>query len=265
MPRHFANLTGAATLPTSGLRLTARVVADLIANQATGVIHGVAGTGKTYAVEAALEHLASAAPAPGPAPEPYRRPVPVATFTLAFPSRPTMRLVADELLTTLTGTAAPTSRNRFYLTNALIELLAGLPRLLVIDEAQRLTGDCIELLRHLHDHPDTRFALLYVGGDGCWEVLSREPMLRSRVFRRLPFHPLRRGQIPALIRDYHPIYASASDALLLEIDDAYAHGTLRDWAVFTRTAVDLCREDATGHITERVAHNAYALLGGADT
>jgi adenosylmethionine-8-amino-7-oxononanoate aminotransferase len=111
MPRHFANLTGAATLPTSGLRLTARIVDDLITNLATGVIHGVAGTGKTYAVEAALEALCTGASG-GWAGGAGRR-LPVTTFALAFPSRPTMRLVADELLKALTGTPAPTSRNRW--------------------------------------------------------------------------------------------------------------------------------------------------------
>lgn len=212
MPRHFAGLAGAATLATAQFQLTARIVADLVACHATGVIHGAAGTGKTYAVEAALESL----PRGG---GPVAR---VTTCTLAFPARPTMRLVADELLRALTGTAVPHHRSRFYLTAALTGLLSGPPRLVVIDEAQRLNGDCIELLRHLHDHPDTRFALLYVGGDGCWEVLSREPMLRSRVFRRLPFQPLPRTQVPALIRSYHSIYGGAPDGLLLDIDDTYA-------------------------------------------
>ena len=44
--------------------------------------------------------------------------------------------------------------------------------------------------RYLHDHDDTAFGLLYVGGNGCWEVLSREPMLRSRIFRRVRFGPM---------------------------------------------------------------------------
>ncbi|MFC6881861.1 hypothetical protein ACFQKB_19050 [Actinomadura yumaensis] len=44
---------------------------------------------------------------------------------------------------------------------------ARFPRLVVVDEAQRLTGHALELPRHLHDDPDTRFGLLYVGGDGC--------------------------------------------------------------------------------------------------
>lgn len=88
------------------------------------------------------------------------------------------------------GTDPAGSRSRFDLINHLVGLLAATPRLVVVDEAQRLNGECIEMLRHLHDHPAARFALLYVGGDGCWEVLSREPMLRSRIFRRLPFTAL---------------------------------------------------------------------------
>lgn len=135
-------------------------------------------------------------------------------------------------------------------------------RLVVIDEAQCLNGACIEMLRHLHDHPQTSFALLYVGGDGCWEVLSREPMLRSRVFRRLPFKPIPREQIPALMREYHPVYAAAGDALLWDVDDSYAHGTMRDWAVFTHTAADLCREAGLACLDEKVVGNAYMLLGG---
>jgi len=251
MPRHFAGLDGAATLAAAQFQLAGRIVTDLIAHHATGVIHGAAGTGKTYAVEAVLESL----PCGGAATR-------VATCTLAFPARPTMRLVADELLRALTGTAGPQHRNRFYLTAALTGLLSGPSRLVVIDEAQRLNGDCIELLRHLHDHPETRFALLYVGGDGCWEVLSREPMLRSRVFRRLPFQPLPRAQVPALIRGYHPIYGGAADELLLDIDDTYAHGTLRDWAVFTHTAATLCAEAGREQVDKAVAANAYSLLGG---
>jgi hypothetical protein len=52
-------------------------------------------------------------------------------------------------------------------------------------------------------------------------------MLRSRIFRRLPFKRLAREQVPALMRGYHRIYADAAEELLLDIDDVYAHGTLR--------------------------------------
>ena len=254
MPQHFVNLPGAATLPTRLYQLAGQIIDDLIAESATGVVHGPAGTGKTYAVEAALERLRDAGPGPAGSQ--------VSVCTLAFPSKPTMRLVADELLTALTGAAAPRSRNRFQLIAVLTGLLSGPRRLVVIDEAQRLNGDCIELLRHLHDHPHTRFALLYVGGDGCWEVLSREPMLASRVFRRLPFTRLDRPSVPALMRCYHPVYDGADEGLLLEIEDAYGKGMLRNWAVFTHAAVSLCRKAGTDRISAEVAGNVYAKLGG---
>lgn len=136
MPRQFVDLPGAATLATRQFQLTAQIVDDLVAAGATGVVHGPAGTGKTYAVEAALEQLRDPAP-PDPVGGGRRRRVDVVTCTVAFPSRPTMRLVADELVRALTGSTAARSRNRFYLTAALVELLSGPPRLLVIDFTDR--------------------------------------------------------------------------------------------------------------------------------
>jgi DNA transposition AAA+ family ATPase len=249
MPTHFLGLRDAATLATGQFQLAERIIDDLVEHAATGVIHGPAGAGKTFAVEANLERLRAG----------DQR---VVTCSLAFPSRPTMLRVAVELVTAVSGAAPAGSHSRFRLISHLVGLLANPRRLVVIDEAQRLNGDCIELMRHLHDHPDTRFALLYVGGDGCWGVLSREPMLRSRVFRRLPFKRLTKDKIPDLMRGYHPIYAEADTALLLEIDDCYAHGSLRDWAAFTHTAAGLCAANGRGVLDAAVLANAYTLLGG---
>lgn len=89
-----------------------------------------------------------------------------------------MLRVAQVLLSALTG-QRPTG-NRFWLGDRLIDLLAETPRLIVIDEAQWLTRESIEYLRHLHDDPATQFGLLLAGGDGCWQVLEREPMLHCR-------------------------------------------------------------------------------------
>lgn len=47
------------------------------------------------------------------------------------------------------------------------------PRFVVIDEAQNLNRECIEFHRHLGEDPHRRGAMLLVGGDGSWEVLSR--------------------------------------------------------------------------------------------
>ena len=100
----------------------------------------------------------------------------------------------------------------------------------MIDEAQRLNGDCIELLRHLHDHPHTRFALLYVGGDGCWEVLSREPMLASRYPPAAvhpaeqagkPPHAARREHVSALSWEYGQAWLAGSGVTDLIVDRAH--------------------------------------------
>lgn len=172
-----------------------------------------------------------------------------------------MRLVATTLLTALTRSASP-DRNRFEATAQLIDILSHGRRVIVIDEAQRLNRECIEFFRHLHDHPMTTFALLLVGGDGCWEVLSREPMLRSRIYRRVVFRPLNRRQVLSVVRQYHRLYQDIADELVDFIDDNFAHGNFRNWAAFTRSAQDLCQ--GTGRLTvdEAIARNVFALHGG---
>ncbi|MDG4785212.1 hypothetical protein O7626_04555 [Micromonospora sp. WMMD1102] len=47
MPGHFLGLQGANTLVTGQYQLTSRIIDDLVANTATGVIHGPAGVGPT--------------------------------------------------------------------------------------------------------------------------------------------------------------------------------------------------------------------------
>src|SRR6266581_9692500 len=150
----------------------------------------------------------------------------------AFPSQPTMRQVTTTLLELITRVPSA-ERNRFYATALLIDELARRPRVVVIDEAQRLNRECIECLRHLHDHPATTFALLLVRGDGCWEVLSREPMLRSRIYRRVTFRPLESREVLDVLPRYHRLYQHVDGELLLFIDDNFAHGNFRNWASFT--------------------------------
>lgn len=249
--RHFLDLDGAATLPTEALALVDQAVADLVATRAMGAVHGQAGLGKTFAVEQALA----------------RRTDRVDACWVSFPSRPTMRLVAATLFAELCG-VAPGRRDRFALSAELLEQLAdhrgrdGRERLVVVDEAQQLNRECIEFLRYLHDHRLTRFGLLLVGGDGAWQVLAREPMLRSRIYRRVVCTPLSGAQVCALLPRYHRIYDGVEAELLLFVDDHFAHGNLRDWAAFTATAVELCHDTGVEQLDEQIARNAFALHGG---
>ena len=242
MSAHHLGLD-AAVLRTRHLLLTDQAVGDLVAAEAMGAVVGPAGLGKTFAITHATTHLSE----------------PVVCLT--FEGRPTMRLVADRLLHHFTG--APARGTRFAMTDELLRRLSERRRLIVIGEAQNLTRDCFEYLRHLHDDPETHFALLFDGGDGCWEVLAREPMLRSRIYRRVAFTALTDGDVLALIPAYHPIYTDVDPELLLLINDQAANGRLRSWAAFTHTAHGICRRNGIARINERVARNALTLLGGA--
>ena len=242
-PAHFLGLEGAAILPTSHFLLTRRAVEDVVDRAAMGVIHGDAGLGKTFAVQAALAAHDNWAIA-----------------TMSFPNQPTMRQVAATLLLDTAGVPDP-GYNRFRTTALLLEEFGRIPWLIVVDEAQRLNGVCIEYLRHLHDHPATRFALLLVGGNGCWEVLSREPMLESRVWRRVEFRALTSAEVLRHLRGYHRLYAGVPDELLLFIDDNFAHGLLRNWAAFTLSAQRECARLGRP-LDEQVVRAVFALHGG---
>jgi type II secretory pathway predicted ATPase ExeA len=246
---------GARQISTPQLQMARHVITDTAEHLAVGVIHGIAGLGKTFATRTCTTALTA-----------RKRPSDrIDAVTVAFPARPTMRLLADLLLQTLTGSAPGRRDNRFYLTSGLVRELARVPRLLVVDEAQRLPEECIELLRYLHDHDDTVFGLLYVGGNGCWEVLSRQPMLRSRIWRRQSFAPMDRAEVPPVMRSYHRLYADVDDELLHYVDDHFAHGIWRNWALFSSTAHLLAKRSHRTTLDLEITDNAFALhAGGGD-
>lgn len=171
----------------------------------------------------------------------------------------TREAVADRLPAGLTG--SPGRGTRFALTQQIHTLLAEQPRLVVIGEAQNLNRDCFEYLRHLHDAPETRFGLLFDGGDGCWDVISREPMLRSRIYRPVAFAPLGLDDVLELIPGYHPIYDRVAPTLLELVNGRAAHGRLRSWAAFTKTATELCNSQHP-QITKEIALAAIDHIVG---
>jgi hypothetical protein len=73
-----------------------------------------------------------------------------------------------------------------------------------VDEAQWLNGEAFEYFRYLWDEPATRFAVVFVGGEGCHTVLRREPMLSSRVFIWQHFTRLTPEEVQQVIPLFHP-------------------------------------------------------------
>lgn len=248
MGRHFLDLD-AGIVRTEDYALCQRAVADVVAAGAMGVVHGQAGAGKTFAVEDAVAATGEHA------------------VFLAFASRPTMRGIAEELCVRLfdfdTGRAE--QKNLARLLRARLD---AEPVLIVVDEAQRLNPECFEFLRYLHDPAERglgaaacRSPMLLVGGDQAWGVLAADPMLRSRVYRRVHCRRLRPEQVLAWMPRFHPLYADAPTELLSFVDHHCGHGLFRNWAAFTRTVLDVVGPGAK--LTREAAANAFTLLGGA--
>ena len=215
--RHYQDLSDASIIRTEALLLAEHAILDLVDDFGIGLLYGEAGLGKTTALEWSLRKLRHT--------------------TVSFPSRPTRRETVATLYELIVGTTP--RGNRYAIERALRDALRT-PNVIAVDEAQNLPLECLHQLRQLHDLPDTRFALIFVGGPGCGANLDSDPMLASRIHRRVEFRELDEATLLEAIPNYHPLYRDVEPAMILRINDEYARGSFRAWARFTHTAARLC-------------------------
>lgn len=242
-PRHFAQLEGAKTIKTPSFALVDRAIERACERLTMAAVHGKAGLGKTYAVEHAIAIRSE-----------------IESHRFDFPERTTPKWLTCDLLELITGVDHDGDHRR--LRKTLLKVLAERPRLLIVDETQRLTRACVEHLRHLHDHPETQFGLVLVGGNGCWETLSRHAMLESRLWSRVEFESMSPERVVEIMPAFHSIYREAEAEVLLLVDDYFGHGNFRNWAGFTATAAEICAGHGLETVDEKVARAAFAQHGG---
>ena len=157
-------------------------------------------------------------------------------------------------------TGIPHEGTQARLEPLLLEALGEHRRVVKIDEAQHLNYPCVEELRHLHDHPDTDFALLLVGGNGCYELIQRYPMLSSRIARWTKFWTLEVGEVVHLLPDFHPLYRQCDPELIELVDERYAEGNLRRWTNFTDAARRLADQQGSDSLTKPIVEAAFSSL-----
>ena len=116
--RHFLGLTGGALIETNSLLLVERTIDDCMEARAMGVVHGVAGVGKTFS----LQHHLGTRPA-------------LETMWVDCIQRPTMRRIAQELMFALTGVRP--AGGRTDMLDELVALLSDKPRLVVVPSLPR--------------------------------------------------------------------------------------------------------------------------------
>ncbi|MGN9846540.1 AAA family ATPase [Nonomuraea sp. H19] len=242
---HYLALPGARVVATDALQHTKSYIQQVIEKNAMMCVHGNAGTGKTFCVNEALRCLACDR-----------------SYRIELRDGPTPTFIREALFSALGVAGKPPQRPAPF-DRLLKEVLAEEPRVLVCDEAQRQPKKCFEYWRSLWDDPKTKIAVIFVGGEGCFEVLKNEPMLSSRIFIWQEFCKMEPEQVLNVITDFHPIWSDVDDELILLADNLSGHGNFRNWAKITSHADWLLKHDPEDKvINERLLRKVAGMLGG---
>jgi hypothetical protein len=242
---HFLGLPGAHTVATEALLLTRDNLTDVIDAKAMMCVHGDAGLGKTLSVNASLRELLT----------------PEMTCRVQFRARPTPRDIRYTLFDAL-GIGGTPPRKPIEFDLLLKDVLSERFRVLMCDEAQWMSRECFEYWRHLWDDRRTDIAIVFVGGGDCYRVLSREPMLSSRVYIWQEFRRMTTEQVLRVIPAFHPIWKGI-DADTLTFADAHAgHGNFRNWAKLTAHTVRALSKLDREKVDQEVLGWVFAKLSG---
>ncbi|MEU3219817.1 ATP-binding protein [Streptomyces sp. NPDC006971] len=212
---HFLNLAGARTILTPGLAAVDHALADAHQQQRFLCVLGDAGVGKTFAVHHAAHTR-----------------FPQAHVPLHLGARPKPADLRAHLHRTLQLNGAVPAEPAA--ADALIRrALTAKPRIVVVDEADRMPEACFEYLRFLHDDLPGGLCVVLIAGQHGEKALRAQQMLHTRTTRWLTLQPLTHDQIPRTIPALHPLWQTAAPDQLCFLDGHFAHGSLRRWALLT--------------------------------
>jgi hypothetical protein len=216
--KHLAQVpvlvAGAQVVVTPVVGSVVRTVAHAAAVGAVVCVYGDAGQGKTVALQYALSQL--------PRPARVRR-VQVGVHSSVAEVR---RALAEAL--DLRGRLPHGAGEA---DAVLVEALRQ-PRVLVLDEAQRLSVSALEFLRGLWDHPDTDAALVFAGA-GSERALRRVPALASRVLTWELVPRMAPGEVATVMQAFHPLWSQVADQDMAWVEEYVGHGNFRTWAKVT--------------------------------
>lgn len=202
------------------------------------LVTGDPGTGKSFATGRAVERALSTYPKLQP-------------VWLEMAGSTRGRALAQDLIPQITGSYARPGATLRDLRQELTIDLAQEHRVIVVDEAQLVTLEALQLLRWLHDRTDARFALVIVGTEKLEHRLP--PEISSRVQSHVRFGRITDAQAPGLLAAYHPIFDGADPAMISRINRLEARGEIRWWAKFLVRGHRYVARSGETILTERVA------------
>lgn len=180
-------------------------------------VTGDPGTGKSFAAGQALDAVLESRPE-------------LTAVWLELASSVRGATLAKELYPQLVGAPPPKNALLLDMRNDMAYELARTPRILVLDEAQHVTTEAMQLLRWLYDRPDAKFALTIVATPKLWRRIP--PELESRITTDIRIERINDDQAPILLAGYHPIFTTAEPELLAHLNRTQARGEFRWWAKF---------------------------------
>lgn len=240
---HFHRLD-AHVVATEALLTTVDNIQDTIAAQGMMCVFGASGFGKTMSVNSALRKLA-----------------PDISYRLELRSGPTPRDIRHGLFKAL-GLPGPPPTRPIEFDTLLKETLSETFRVLVCDEAQWMGRSSFEYWRHLWDDRNTKISVIFAGGDGCYKVLKREPMLASRIFIWQKFTRMSETEVVATLPAFHSLWSGAEPHTIRGIDRAAAHGNFRNWATITKHLLNGMDKMQLTEINDDLVRWVYSKLAG---
>lgn len=234
----------AQLVATNALMTTLDNIEDTIKAKAIMCAYGPAGYGKTMSVNSALRQVA-----------------PDLTLRLELRSGPTPRDIRHGLFRAL-GLPGEPPTHPIEFDTILKEALSQTFRVLVCDEAQWMSRSAFEYWRHLWDDRNTDIAVIFAGGDGCYKVLKREPMLASRIFIWQKFERMPEDEVVATLPAFHHVWSQVEPRVTRRIDRAAAHGNFRNWATFTKHTLNGMAKLGLSEINDDLVNWVYSKLGG---
>lgn len=239
--------TGHATKvqATPAVREVALTADYVLPRREVMVVHGAIGTGRATAIRAHLES----------------QPLPWHQVDLS-PSQNAIKISTWLYRQVATKADLPLRD----LQDDLVEALAEQDRIIVMRHAERLTNEAAGQLQWLHDHPDTRFALILIGDESVGRAVQRDPLLGHAVTGTVHVKPLTDHVLLRVLQGLHPLFLNADPALLTAIDAQVCHGNLARWIKLLDRAQWLCGHDPKApvgghrHLDKRLAQATIASL-----
>jgi DNA transposition AAA+ family ATPase len=192
-------------------------LAESVRDRSMMLVTGVPGSGKSFAVGRAVEDITAAHPN-----------LRAAWLELATSVRG--RTLAQEMYPQIVGVNAPTNATLRDLRTSMTYHLCEEHRVLVLDEAQHVTTEAMQMLRWLYDRPAANFALVIVGTPTLATRIP--PELVSRIVSTLHISRIADEDAPELLARYHELFVTAQPELLARLNRTEARGEFRWWAKF---------------------------------